>query len=85
VFAGWFRGGELFRSGCCWNRGTGKVFYFQPGHETNRSFHNPHVQRIIRNAVHWAAPIRHRSTLGCLYMGQTTEALAAEGLPIDQY
>lgn len=85
VFAGWFRGGELFRSGCCWKRGTGKVFYFQPGHETNPIYHNPHVRRIIRNAVHWAAPACRRSTLWCLPMGQTTEALAAEGLPIDQY
>ena len=62
VFTGWFRGGEVFRSGCCWHRGAGKVFYFQPGHETNRSFHNPYVQRILKNAVHWAAPVCTRST-----------------------
>ena len=29
----WFEGGEVFRSGCCWHRGKGKVFYFRPGHE----------------------------------------------------
>ena len=56
VFLGWFAGGEVFRSGCCWNRGLGKIFYFQPGHESNPSFHNEYVQRIIINAVRWAVP-----------------------------
>lgn len=57
VFLGWFAGGEVFRSGCCWQRGLGKIFYFQPGHETNPTFHNENVQRIIINAVRWANPI----------------------------
>lgn len=56
VFIGWFAGGEVFRSGCCWNRGLGKVFYFQPGHETNPTYHIPQIQKIITNAVHWASP-----------------------------
>ena len=34
VFVSWFPGGEVFRSGCCYHRGRGKVFYFRPGHET---------------------------------------------------
>ncbi|HEO72063.1 MAG TPA: trehalose utilization protein ThuA, partial [Candidatus Hydrogenedentes bacterium] len=34
VFISWFQGGEVFRSGCCWHRSQGKVFYFRPGHET---------------------------------------------------
>ena len=34
VFLGWFAGGEVFRSGCCWQRGLGNIFYFQPGHES---------------------------------------------------
>ena len=33
--------------------GYGKIFYFQPGHETNGSFYNPYVRRIIQNAVRW--------------------------------
>ena len=56
VFLGWFAGGEVFRSGCCWQRGLGKIFYFQPGHESNPTFHNEYVQRIIINAVRWAEP-----------------------------
>lgn len=54
VFLGWYRGGEIFRSGCCWRRGFGKVFYFQPGHETFASFHNKYIKRILINAVRWA-------------------------------
>ena len=56
VFLGWFGGGEVFRSGCCWTRGLGRVFYFQPGHETSPTFHNKDIQTVITNAVHWAAP-----------------------------
>ncbi|MDE5749073.1 MAG: ThuA domain-containing protein, partial [Acetatifactor sp.] len=33
VFIGWFAGGEVFRSGCTFTRGLGRIFYFQPGHE----------------------------------------------------
>lgn len=54
LFGGWYEDGFLFRSGACFLRGAGKVFYFQPGHETCKSFYNPYVQRIIKNAVHWA-------------------------------
>jgi trehalose utilization protein len=56
IFLGWFAGGEVFRSGCTWQRGLGKIFYFQPGHESNPTFHNENVQKIIINAVRWAAP-----------------------------
>lgn len=56
VFNGWYEHGYVFRSGCCFRRGAGKIFYFQPGHESCPSFHDPIVQRIITNAVYWAAP-----------------------------
>ena len=56
VFGSWFEDGNIFRSGACFLRGAGKVFYFQPGHETCKSFYNPFVQRIIKNAVYWAKP-----------------------------
>lgn len=57
VFISWFEGGEVFRSGCCYRRGKGKLFYFRPGHETFPIYHHPDVLKVIRNAVHWAAPI----------------------------
>lgn len=53
VFISWFPGGEVFRSGCTFNRGNGKIFYFQPGHETYNSYYNEKVQRVIKNAVNW--------------------------------
>ncbi|MGG6310687.1 ThuA domain-containing protein [Paenibacillus macerans] len=57
VFISWFEGGEVFRSGCCYRRGQGKVFYFRPGHETFPVYHQPEVQQVIANAVEWAAPV----------------------------
>ena len=57
VLVSWFQGGEVFRSGCCYHRGQGKIFYFRPGHETYPSYHQPEVQRIIANGVRWAAPV----------------------------
>lgn len=56
VFISWFEGGEVFRSGCCYTRGRGKIFYFRPGHETYPIYHQPDVLRVISNAVRWAAP-----------------------------
>ena len=56
VFVSWFPGGEVFRSGCCFSRGRGKIFYFQPGHETHPTYFHPTVRRVIANAARWAAP-----------------------------
>ena len=65
VFIGWFSGGEVFRSGCCWNRGLGRVFYFQPGHESNTAYFQAPIQRILLNAVRWAAPSSIAPSIEC--------------------
>jgi len=65
VFLGWFSGGELFRSGVTFTRGYGRVFYFQPGHETCPTYHDPNVRRILNNALRWAAPEVKRESLDC--------------------
>jgi len=57
VLISWFAGGEVFRSGCCYDRGKGKVFYFRPGHETFPIYYQEEVLRVIVNAVRWAAPV----------------------------
>jgi len=44
------------QQGLTWEIGKGKVFYFQPGHETNPVFFDPNVKKIMMNAVKWAAP-----------------------------
>ena len=51
-----FEGGEVFRSGCCYHRGMGKIFYFRPGHETYPIYFQPEVQQVIINGVNWAKP-----------------------------
>ena len=54
VFISSYSGGEVFRSGCCYRRGYGKVFYFSPGHETYPVYEQPEIQRVLANAVLWA-------------------------------
>ncbi len=65
IFISWFSGGEVFRSGCCYNRGLGKVFYFRPGHEEYPTYYRDDIAQIIKNAVEWANPTNFtRPTLG---------------------
>lgn len=56
VFISWFSGGEVFRSGCCYYRGSGKVFYFRPGHEEYPIFYREDITQVLKNAVEWAKP-----------------------------
>lgn len=57
LFLSWFAGGEVFRSGCTYTRGKGKIFYFRPGHETYPTYHHPQIKKVIANAARWAAPM----------------------------
>ncbi len=63
VFISWFEGGEVFRSGCCFRRGRGRVFYFAPGHETFPIYWNADILTVLRNAARWAAPAHATGTL----------------------
>lgn len=56
MFISWFQGGEVFRSGVTYRRDKGKVFYFRPGHEAFPIYHMPIIQKVLINAVNWAAP-----------------------------
>ena len=65
VFVSWFSGGEVFRSGCCFHRGMGKIFYFRPGHEAYPTYYRKEIRQVIANAVFWAKPSDGpRPTLG---------------------
>jgi len=55
VLVSWFEGGEVFRSGCTWRRGRGRVVYLRPGHETHPTYFDANVRRLIANAARWAA------------------------------
>ncbi len=81
VFISWFEGGEVFRSGCTWNRGNGRVFYFRPGHETYPVYHHPMVRLVLRNAVKWAASDGERWIDSCpqIPADQAAEPLTIKG------
>lgn len=64
VFIGTYDGGEVFRSGCCYQRGNGRIFYFQPGHESYPTYYNKDVQTVIKNAVKWVKP-DYRKEIDC--------------------
>jgi trehalose utilization protein len=57
IFVSWYEGGEVFRSGCTFQRGRGRIFYFSPGHETYPIYYQREVLHVISNGVRWAAPI----------------------------
>ena len=66
IFTGWFKGGEVFRSGCTFTRGMGKIFYFQPGHEEYPIYYHPEIQKIITNGVRFCAPVTERKLPDCV-------------------
>jgi trehalose utilization protein len=80
VFISWFQGGDVMRSGCCWTRGAGRIFYFSPGHELYPIYHQAEIQRVIRNAVHWAAPRGHAAHVPCnVPIEEAREKITAQG------
>lgn len=65
IFISWFSGGEVFRSGVCYKRGLGKIFYFRPGHESYPTYYREDISTILKNAVKWACPTKFtKPTLG---------------------
>ena len=74
VFIGWFKGGEVMRSGCVFKRGRGKMFYFQPGHETLAVYSIPEIQRIILNAIDYVkSPTGISAPLTCINVTEPLE------------
>lgn len=71
IFTSWFEGGEVFRSGITYKRGQGRIFYFRPGHESNPTYHNKEVQKVITNAVGWA----NNKSLNSIKFGNSPEML----------
>ncbi|AIQ12001.1 ThuA domain-containing protein [Paenibacillus durus] len=58
IFVGWFEGGNVFPSGSTYRRGNGKIFYFQPGHESYPTYYHPEIQKVIVNGVNWCGPTK---------------------------
>ncbi|NEE01964.1 ThuA domain-containing protein [Phytoactinopolyspora halotolerans] len=66
IFISSFSGGEVFRSGCTFRRGHGKIFYFSPGDQEYPVYHHSDIRRVIANGVQWARsdlPTRAAPTL----------------------
>jgi trehalose utilization protein len=74
VFLSWFKGGDVFRSGCAWRRGHGRIFYFRPGHETYPTYHDANIHKVLVNAARWSARSVNLSTSRCA-KGEPFEAL----------
>ena len=72
----WFSGGEVFRSGCTFKRGRGKIFYFRPGHETCPTYHNPQVQKLLINAANWAYTPKREEPYQYGWVPKTVEEIA---------
>jgi trehalose utilization protein len=81
VFVSWFEGGEVFRSGLCYRRSNGKIFYFRPGHETYPIYHHSTVKQVIKNAVKWVAPEGTRWIDSCpgIALEDAPESLESKG------
>lgn len=73
IFIGWYEGGEVFRSGVTFHRENGRIFYFQPGHETFPIFYDRNVQSVIKNAVEWAKPVYRVNDLVCPHVKRPGE------------
>ena len=73
VFIGSYEGGEVFRSGCVFRRENGKIFYFQPGHETFPIYYDKNVQRIIKNAVQYVKPTLRVEKLAAIHVTKPEE------------
>lgn len=73
LMIGSYAGSEVFRSAVTFHRDNGKIFYFQPGHETFPTFYHKQIQKIITNAVRFVAPVCERKTLGCPHIQKIVE------------
>jgi trehalose utilization protein len=79
IFISSFSGGEVFRSGCTFRRGNGKIFYFSPGDQDFPVYHHPDVRRVLANAVEWAAPANPQPALPTLLRYETGDFFNGHG------
>lgn len=75
IFISWFEGGEVFRSGCTFRRGRGKIFYFRPGHETYPIYYQPEIMQVITNGIKWTAPKTSGATISDRHHTEPLEKL----------
>jgi trehalose utilization protein len=81
IFISSFSGGEVFRSGCCWRRGKGKIFYFSPGDQAYPIYLHPDIRRVLANAVEWARPEPGADFLAPQVVASPQPRLPSQGQP----
>lgn len=79
IFISSFTGGEVFRSGCTFRRGHGKIFYFSPGDQDFPVYHHKDVRRVIANGVDWTAPERPERDIPQLLRYDTNDFFTGHG------
>ena len=85
IFISSFSGGEVFRSGCTFHRGFGRIFYFSPGDQDFPVYHHTDVRRVIANGVEWAVSDRTERNVPTLLRYDTEDFFNGQGYrgPID--
>jgi trehalose utilization protein len=86
VFVSSFSGGEVFRSGCTFRRGHGKIFYFSPGDQDYPVYHHKDVRKVIANGVAWARSDRPERAVPTLLRYETGDFFNGHGYtgPIEE-
>lgn len=79
IFLSTFSGGEVFRSGCTFKRGYGKIFFFSPGDQDYPVYHHKDVRRVIANGVEWAKTDRPERTSPVLLRYETEDFYNGQG------
>ncbi|MGX5716563.1 ThuA domain-containing protein [Arthrobacter sp. MAHUQ-56] len=79
IFLSSFSGGEVFRSGCTFKRGFGKIFFFSPGDQDYPVYHHKDVRRVISNGVEWARTVRPERTSPVLLRYETEDFYNGHG------
>ena len=79
IFISSFSGGEVFRSGCTWRRGHGKIFFFSPGDQDYPVYFHKDVRRVIANGVEWAMSERPKREIPVLLRYETGDFFTGHG------
>jgi trehalose utilization protein len=79
IFISSFSGGEVFRSGCTFRRGHGRIFYFSPGDQDYPVYHHKDIRKVIANGVEWAKSDRPARSAPTLLRYETGEFFTGHG------
>lgn len=81
IFASWYEGGNVFRSGVTFQRDNGKIFYFSPGHEMYPIYRDENVIRVLKNAIRFVAPTCHLGDRGpATHLKEPLEPVTTENI-----